>query len=181
MTRKDKATGEKKVIATRRMLQPSKFDLIDDYELAQDSVGDWFSQIGLERGKKRKAAFREAIANGQTPPPKRLHTNTRDWRRKKDRELVKRARDLDGRAEVIQEKSAEADALIAVTEAISQGVVDPADLSAGKPIRAVKGRENDPEFKRTLRHARRSPKGVARVTQAIPFGALATKVKDTRI
>lgn len=120
--------------------------------------------------KKRKAAFREAIANGEVPPPKRLHTNTRDWRRKKDRELAKRACDLDGRAEVIQKKSAEADAIIAVTEAISQGVVDPADLSAGKPIRAVKGRENDPEFKRTLRHARRSPKGVARVTKAFGSG-----------
>ena len=92
MTRTDKKTGEKKVIATRQMLQPSKFDVIEDYEHAQDSVGEWFSEIGLDRGERRKAAYREAVAKGETPPPKRIHSKTRDWRRKKDLELTKRER-----------------------------------------------------------------------------------------
>jgi len=105
MTRKDRKTGEKKVIATRLMLQPSKFDVIENYELAQDSVGEWFSRIGLVRGETRKEAFREAVAKGETPPPKRVHTRTRDWRRKKDVELAQRERDLEARTSAVDERA----------------------------------------------------------------------------
>ncbi|MCP4824056.1 MAG: Pre (Mob) type recombination enzyme, partial [Shimia sp.] len=37
----------------RKMLQPSKHPLIKDYEKAQDSVGEWFSELGLKRGERR--------------------------------------------------------------------------------------------------------------------------------
>ncbi|MEQ3725882.1 MAG: plasmid recombination protein [Tateyamaria sp.] len=169
MMRTDKATGEKKVIATRKMLQPSKFDVIEDYEHAQDSVGAWFSEIGLERGEKRKEAFRQAVAKGETPPPKRMHTKTRDWRRKKDSELAKREHDLDARTDAVEEKSAEADAIIEITEAIADGVVDPsADGTAA--IAPVKGRENDPAFLRAQNKARQSPTGAARVAKAFRRG-----------
>jgi hypothetical protein len=173
MTRKDKKTGEKKVIATRLMLQPSKFDVIENYELAQDSVGEWFSEIGLDRGEKRKEAFRQAVAKGDTPPPKRLHTRTRDWRRKKDRELAKRERDLDTRSAVVEEKSTEADAIIEITEAIAQGVVDPVAEEAGAKITPVKGREKDEAFLRAQRLAQSSPKGAARVARAFQGGWIA--------
>ncbi|SDP71383.1 hypothetical protein SAMN04488512_13013 [Sulfitobacter litoralis] len=169
MMRTDKATGEKKVIATRKMLQPSKFDVIENYEHAQDSVGAWFSKIGLERGEKRKEAFRQAVAQGETPPPKRMHTKTRDWRRKKDSELAKREHDLDARTDAVEEKSAEADAIIDITEAIADGVVDPsADGTAA--IAPVKGRENDPVFLRAQNKARQSPMGAARVAKAFRRG-----------
>lgn len=167
--RTDKATGDKKVIATRQMLQPSKFDVIEDYELAQDSVGAWFSEIGLERGEKRKEAFRRAVSQGETPPPKRVHTKTRDWRRKKDRELARRERDLDDRADAIEEKSAEADAIIDITEAIADGVVDPS-ANGTAAIAPMKGRQNDPVFLRAQNKARQSPMGAARVAKAFRRG-----------
>jgi len=170
MTRTDKKTGEKKIIATRQMLQPSKFDIIKDYELAQDSVGEWFGQIGLDRGERRKDAFRQAVAEGETPPPKRMHTKTRDWRRKKDRELAKRERDLDTRSVVVEEKSTEADAIIEITNAIGQGVVDPSATEAGATITPVKGREKDEAFLRAQRLAQRSPKGASRVAKAFRRG-----------
>jgi len=57
MTRTNKKTGEKRVIATRKMLQPAKFDILRYYELAQDSVGEFFGDLGLKRGERRKQAF----------------------------------------------------------------------------------------------------------------------------
>jgi len=169
MKRTNKATGENKVIATRQMLQPSKFEVIEDYERAQDSVGVWFSEIGLDRGERRKEAFREAVAQGETPPPKRMHTKTRDWRRKKDRELAKRECNLDARAVAIEERSDEADAIIFITEAIAEGIIDPsADGTAA--IAPVKGRENDPTFLRAQSKAKQSPTGAERVAKAFRRG-----------
>jgi hypothetical protein len=177
MTRKDRKTGEKKVIATRLMLQPSKFDVIENYEHAQDSVGKWFSEIGLVRGEKRKEAFREAVAKGETPPPKRVHTRTRDWRRKKDVEFAKREHDLeartsavDERAAAVDEKAAEADAIIEITEAIAQGVVEPAIQGETAKVIPVKGHEKDKAFLRAQRHAQRSPRGASRVARAFRGG-----------
>jgi hypothetical protein len=152
------------------MLQPSKFDVIKEYEHAQDSVGEWFAEIGLDRGEKRKEAFRQAVAKGDTPPPKRMHTKTREWRRKKDRELAKRERDLKKRSAAVEEKSIEADAIIEITDAIAQGVVDPTATEAGATITPVKGREKDEVFLRAHRLARRSPKGASRVAKAFRGG-----------
>ena len=179
MTRTDKKTGEKKVIATRLMLQPSKFDVIEDYEHAQDSVGGWFSEIGLDRGEKRKEAFRQAVAKGDKPPPKRMHTKTRDWRRKKDRELSKRERDLEVRSAAVEEKSSEAEAIIEITEAVAQGVVDPGAEGAEAEVVPIKGREQDEAFLRAQRHAQLSPKGASRVAKAFRSG-WATLFKKAR-
>jgi hypothetical protein len=170
MTRTDKKTGEKKVIATRRMLQPSKFDVIEDYEHAQDSVGEWFSEIGLDRGERRKEAFRKAVAKGETPPPKRIHSKTRDWRRNKDLELDKRERDLETRSAVVEEKAAEAETIIEITEAVAQGAVDPVAQNAEGALAPVKGREQDEVFLRAQRHAQRSPKGASRIAKAFRRG-----------
>ncbi|PIL22232.1 hypothetical protein P775_00270 [Puniceibacterium antarcticum] len=169
MTRTNKKTGTKDVIATRRMLQPSKFAVIEDYEHAQDSVGAWFEGIGLDRGERRKDAFRNAVAQGETPPPKRMHTKTRDWWRKKDRELSKREHDLNARSELVDERSAEADAIIEITEAIGQGVVDPAAENS-EGISPTQGHENDDAFLKALAHAKRSPKGASRVAKAFRSG-----------
>ncbi len=66
--------------ATHRMLQPSIHPLIKDYEAAQDSVGEWFSDLGLVRGERRAAAIREARENGEEPPKRRHHAKTWKWR-----------------------------------------------------------------------------------------------------
>ena len=98
-----------------------------------------------------------------------MHTKTRDWRRKKDRELVRRERDIDDRADAIEERSAEADAIIVITEAIAAGVIDPsANGTAG--IAPMKGRENDVAFLRAQSKAQQSPVGAARVAQAFRRG-----------
>lgn len=170
MTRKDKKTEEKKVIATRLILQPSKFDVIEDYEHAQDSVGAWFAEIGLDRGEKHKEAFREAVAKGDMQPPKRMHNKTREWRCKKGRDLAKRERDLKIRSAAVEEKFTEADAIIEITEAIGQGVVEPTATETGATIRPVKGREKDEAFLRAQRYAQRSPKGAFRVGEAFRGG-----------
>ncbi|AXI49408.1 plasmid recombination protein [Sulfitobacter sp. SK025] len=178
ITRTNKKTGIKDVIATRRMLQPSKFAVIEDYEHAQDSVGTWFQGIGLDRGERRKDAFRQAVAQGETPPPKLIHTKTRDWRRRKDRELSQREHDLAVRSVVVDERSAEAEAIIEITEAIGHGVVDPASDNADR-ISPTKGHENDDAFLKAVAHAERSPKGASRVAKAFRAG-WATMFKNAR-
>ncbi|WP_282151439.1 hypothetical protein [Ruegeria atlantica] len=46
------------------MLQPSVHALIEDYEKAQDSVGDWFAELGLkQRGAQEGIARRGASAS----------------------------------------------------------------------------------------------------------------------
>lgn len=75
-----------------------------------------------------------------------MHNKTREWRRKKDRELAKCERDLKIRSDAVEEKSTEVDAIIEITEAIGQGVVDPTATEAGGKIIPVKGRENDEAF-----------------------------------
>ncbi len=74
-----------------------------------------------------------------------MHTRTRDWRRKKDRELSKRERDLDAQSALVDEQSAEAEAIIEITEAIGHGVVDPAAENSDR-ISPTKGHENDDAF-----------------------------------
>lgn len=131
-------TRKGKNIATRLMLQPSKFAIIEDYEKAQDSVGDWFSQIGLVRGERRKKAAREAYAAGEKPPPKRFHVKPRTWRIEKDRELT-------AREAAVAIREDEAEAVIAVAEALSEGAVD---LAASTPekLQPAEGRSGDPSW-----------------------------------
>ncbi len=88
----------------RKMLQPSKHPLIKDYEKAQDSVGEWFSELGLKRGERRKEALREAVQKHReeqrvdgkrTGEPAELpehveHVSPREWREEKERQLADR-------------------------------------------------------------------------------------------
>lgn len=88
----------------RKMLQPSKHPLIKDYEKAQDSVGEWFSELGLKRGERRKEALREAlqkhreeqgVEGKRTGEPAELpehveHVSPRQWREEKERQLADR-------------------------------------------------------------------------------------------
>ncbi len=135
----------------RWMLQPSKHMAVKKYEAAQDSVGVWFSTLGLCRGERRAAAIREARLAGEIPDQKlyRHHVRTVDWRKAEDTRLVEKGQDLDkreedlaaskklqsSRQEVIEAREAavevretavdaredDADAILAVGEAISSG------------------------------------------------------------
>ncbi len=91
--------------ATRRMLQPSIHPLIEDYEKLQDSVGAWFSAIGLARGEQRAKAIREAAAKGDPIPATRHHCRPRDWRRQKEAEAIRQRAEVEAR-----EVAAEAEA-----------------------------------------------------------------------
>jgi hypothetical protein len=92
----------------RRMLQPSKHDVIRQYEDGQDSVGAWFAaaQIGLTRGERGKQKIRDALdhnekvretqrATGEdllenlVPVPKhRRHASPRKWRMAQEKLLA---------------------------------------------------------------------------------------------
>ncbi|MGG7644779.1 plasmid recombination protein [Rhodovulum sp. YNF3179] len=124
MKRTDKATGEKKVIARRKMLQPSKFDVIRDYELAQDSVGEWFAPLGLTRGERRAQAIRDALENGRESPKKRRHVRPAEWRRRQEKELAEKEAHLEVRRREVEAREREADAVLAFTEGIASGELD---------------------------------------------------------
>ncbi|WP_299847934.1 plasmid recombination protein [uncultured Paracoccus sp.] len=93
----------------RQMLQPSKHPLIRHYEAGQDSVGDWFADLGLVRGERRKQAFRDAMAHNELlqrdidkgipdvflpepaeMPEYRQHVSPRKWRKAQERALAER-------------------------------------------------------------------------------------------
>ncbi|MCD1628247.1 plasmid recombination protein [Seohaeicola saemankumensis] len=124
MTRTDKKTGEKKVIATRKMLQPSKFEIIQDYEKAQDSVGDWFAPLNLVRGERRKEEFRQAMKNKTVPPPKRQHVHTAPWRKQEEIRLARMAAELEQKRAVVDAKEDDADAIIAYAEQVASGEIE---------------------------------------------------------
>ncbi|SFQ44391.1 hypothetical protein SAMN05421853_1063 [Roseivivax halotolerans] len=120
----------------RQMLQPSKHAIIEDYELAQDSVGAWFSQIGLVRGEKRAKAIREAIAENATRrgdepkveiPEKRQHVSPRAWRRKEERKLSKQASELEIREGAVAQRESEADEVLDLAAAVASGDIDIAE------------------------------------------------------
>ncbi|UWQ35778.1 plasmid recombination protein [Leisingera aquaemixtae] len=86
---------------TRWMLQPSKHDLIKNYEAAQDSVGQHFAPLGLARGERRAAAVRKARQTGDEPPAYRQHVRTADWRKAEDTKIVETRAELEQRAEAM--------------------------------------------------------------------------------
>ncbi|OWY03752.1 hypothetical protein B6V75_10045 [Thioclava sp. F1Mire-8] len=118
----------------RRMLQPAVHPLIRNYEKAQDSVGEWFAGIGLQRGERRKQALREALkhnrkvrdarAKGVTDPgteialPKhREHVSPRKWRESQEIELATRDKAVKQSEKTLAaEKSALADQERTVTQ-----------------------------------------------------------------
>jgi hypothetical protein len=160
--------------AMRRMLQPSIHPLIKDYEAAQDSVGQWFSDLGLVRGERRAAAIREARENGEEPPKRRHHAKTWKWRAEEELRLKAEAKmletdrtALDDRAVQVAEREAEAETVLAVAEGVTSGAfVAGVDGSNPELIDAVE-RPASPTPHPTLEDLRKkSPKGVARASNA---------------
>lgn len=93
----------------RRMLQPSKHPMIRSYEDAQDSVGEWFAELGLVRGERRAEAIRDATrrnariredASAGVPdvllqtevdvPKRRQHVSPRKWREEQEAKIANR-------------------------------------------------------------------------------------------
>ncbi|WP_278921638.1 plasmid recombination protein [Pseudophaeobacter profundi] len=107
-----------------QVLQPSVHPLIKDYEAAQDSVGKWFSDIGLVRGEARKQAIRDALNNGKAPPKKRRHVRPAEWRAQEEMRLAKQAAKLETQRRDLSEREDIADDVIAYADAVSAGDID---------------------------------------------------------
>lgn len=115
-----------------RVLQPSAQALIRDYEKAQDSVGEWFSKIGLVRGERRRQAIRDALNDGRTPPVNPRHVRPAEWRAKEERRLAEKVAEVEVRERAVAERKEEAEAILAFADAVSAGEID-ADERALKP------------------------------------------------
>lgn len=195
-------TRKGKVIATRRMLQPSIHPLIEDYEKAQDAAGFWFSSVGLVREERRKQAWRDALALDKTPPPKAYHKKTRVWREEQDIQRARKAKALkkseaeldDARhalsveASEVAKTKAESEAILAVADAVATGafsVEDPNDMTLSQYAVADRddavGGEDVPQGIRRLNAtAKASPEG-ARRTIGLFAKAFARMRKDAEM
>jgi len=107
-----------------RVLQPSVHPLIKDYEAAQDSVGEWFSGIGLARGQRHKQAIRDALNDGRKPPASPRHVRPAVWRAKQERKLSEKEAALETRQREVSEREEQADEIIAFGEAVAAGRID---------------------------------------------------------
>lgn len=195
MTRTEKTTGEKKVIAVRHMLQPSKHALVKDYEKAQDSAGAAFSVVGLQRGERRAAQIRAARASGQPLPAKRYHSRTGWWRaaqelklEAKKEELVKRENALDqecsrldARKVAVAAREAEIDTIDAAIDGLASGqleiettdVIPQLNFTTHLP-------KTGPERTRLVQRLEASPRGKQRATSLIAriFGVLKGRARS---
>ena len=118
-----------------RVLQPSIHPLIKNYEAAQDSVGRWFSEIGLVRGERRKQAIRDALNNGRKPSFNPRHVRPAAWRAREEMRLAEKAGDLQRRGRTVVGRQTEAEDIIAFATAVSTGEID----ENGRPIKAADG------------------------------------------
>ncbi|SHI51460.1 plasmid recombination protein [Wenxinia saemankumensis] len=116
-----------------RVLQPSIHPLIKDYEAAQDSVGEWFSEIGLRRGEKRKQAIRDALNDGRNPPINPRHVRPAEWRAKEEKRLAKKAAELETRERDVVEREDNAEAVLDFADAVAIGKID----TNGQPVNGV--------------------------------------------
>ncbi|WP_099824091.1 plasmid recombination protein [Oceaniglobus indicus] len=107
-----------------RVLQPSIHPLIKDYEAAQDSVGEWFSEIGLVRGERRKQAIRDALNDGRTPPINPRHVRPAEWRAKEEKRLAEKAAEVELRERDVVEREEDAATLMAFADAVSAGEIE---------------------------------------------------------
>ena len=144
MTRTDRKTGESRVIATRRMLQPSKHDVIENYELGQDSVGEAFSHLMLKRGERRAAAIRAARAAGEPLPKRRYHARTAQWRAEQELAIARREKAVDDRETSVGAREAEAEAVLTAAEMIGSGEIE-IDESGEAPDLRPASKEIEPE------------------------------------
>ena len=137
MTRTDKKTGETKVIATRRMLEPSKHKVIESYEYGQDTVGAAFSHLMLTRGERRAAAIRAARETGDEPPKRRHHVRTAEWRAQQELILAERETAVGAREAAVETRETEAGAVLCAAEMIGTGEVEITESEDGPDFRAV--------------------------------------------
>lgn len=189
MTRTNKKTGETKVIAVRHMLQPSKHDLVKDYEQAQDSAGDAFSVVNLQRGERRAAAIRQARAAGQPLPKRRYHARTSEWRAvqelkleaqeavlsEREDALARRDRRLDTRDAALAVREAEIDTIDAAIEGVERGTLTFDESGDVLRLEAAPPEEKPaPETARLMQRLAASPKGRTRATALVGrlFGVL---------
>ncbi|WP_375691444.1 plasmid recombination protein [Pseudooceanicola sp. LIPI14-2-Ac024] len=195
MTRTNKKTGETKVIAVRQMLQPSKHDLIKDYEQAQDSAGAAFSVVNLQRGERRAAVIRQARAAGQPLPKRRYHARTSEWRAEQELKLEARKANLNEREKALDQRDgrldtrdaalavreAEIDSIDAAFEGVESGALT-FDESGDVPrLEATTPEEKlAPEPARLMQRLMASPKGRTRATALIGrlFGGLKRRARE---
>ncbi|MBY6091768.1 plasmid recombination protein [Maritimibacter alkaliphilus] len=194
MTRTNKKTGETKVIAVRHMLQPSKHDLIKDYEQAQDSAGAAFSVVNLQRGERRAAAIRHARAAGQPLPKRRYYARTSEWRAEQELKLEAQKAELNEREEALDRRDgrldtrdaalavreAEIDSIHAAIEGVESGALT-FDASGDVPRLEATAPEEKlaPETARLMQRLMASPKGAKRATTLVGrlFGALKRRTR----
>jgi hypothetical protein len=122
--------------------------MIKDYEAAQDSVGEWFRDLGLVRGEKRAKAIRDAVranANhrGAAPrvvlPERREHVSPRDWRRAQERKL-------DARERKVGARETEADAVLDLATKVADGEIEvPEEDAETPPVQRPDGAGEQPE------------------------------------
>jgi hypothetical protein len=164
--------------AERWMLQPSANPLIEDYEKAQDSVGKAFASIGLTRGERRKQAFRDAIAKGEMPPPRRDHVRPVEYRRKEDIRQAAEKKRFEAEAARVAEretaaeaKEAEAEAIIAGAEGIGDGSLELVEHEAASELRPAKASNGtnaeDPVTLSLLARLAGSARGQSRIAGAM--------------
>ena len=116
-----------------RVLQPSIHPLIKDYEAAQDSVGEWFREIGLVRGEKRKQAIRDALKDGRTPPVNPRHVRPAEWRANEEKRLAQKATEVEIRERGVVEREDDAASVLAFADAVAAGEID----SNGRPAKTL--------------------------------------------
>lgn len=101
-----------------QMLQPSIHPMIRDYEAAQDSVGEQFSDIGLVRGERRKQAIREALTNGNPPPENRRHVRPATWRQMEEKRLAEKAAEVEVKRREVASREREAADVVRFADAL---------------------------------------------------------------
>jgi hypothetical protein len=136
----------------RHMLQPSKHPMIHDYEVAQDSVGEWFSDLGLVRGEKRAQAIRDALEHnaevrgevGAEPvpvPAKRQHVSPKEWRQQQELHLAARNAETTAReTEIDKRETTVSDVIKIVKEVAKSGTLAVAPADAGDNRRSAAAR-----------------------------------------
>ncbi|KAF0674473.1 plasmid recombination protein [Profundibacterium mesophilum] len=187
----------------RWMLQPSKHDLIKNYEAAQDSVGQHFAPLGLVRGERRAEAVRKARQNGDEPPAYRQHVRTADWRKAEDTRIVETRAELDQRAQAMTAeevaierkreavtgrenaigaredaavaKAQEADAVLAVGQGLAAGAFDIED-NHGAPV-LVETPDAKPGLLSNLR-ARMAPSSSGRARALHVFSRALARLRE---
>lgn len=121
-----------------RVLQPSIHPMIRDYEAAQDSVGEWFTPLGLVRGERRKQAVRDALNNGKSPPDMPRHVRPAKWREQEEVRLAQKEARVETHARAVDERERDAEDIVAFAGDVAAGTIDEngRDLVSSAPERA---------------------------------------------